>query len=221
MGDEVQEHNVRNGNTKEAATITREQESHKASGGDELDVERNCHASNTECKIVATASSDIGDVAGKVPVGCIQLQNEALTPREQEKLDAFIRARSMTNAAKELGIRTDTLRDSLRNIRDKLGVECNADLFPEGVTYKRSTVNSVTAGALLELLETQEYRCALSGVSLTPDNAVVDHTRPRKDGGKHEMANLQWLHSDVNRMKGTLTQSEFMALCRRVAAWTS
>ena len=75
----------------------------------------------------------------------------------------------------------------------------------------------VTAKRLLELIERQEYRCALSGEKLTPKTASLDHKEPLSRGGEHNMANVQIVHRFVNRAKGTMSQAEFIEMCRKVA----
>ncbi len=76
--------------------------------------------------------------------------------------------------------------------------------------------NDITAKHLLQLVERQQYRCALSGRKLTPACASLDHRIPLAKGGEHSMANLWVLHRDVNAAKGTMTVEEFVAVCRDV-----
>jgi 5-methylcytosine-specific restriction endonuclease McrA len=64
-----------------------------------------------------------------------------------------------------------------------------------------------------ELIEKQCYKCALSGVPLDPDNAELDHIVPVSDGGDHSIDNLQVLHKVVNRMKGAMSNEEFVKWC--------
>lgn len=77
----------------------------------------------------------------------------------------------------------------------------------------------VTTGAVLGLLERQQYRCALSGRRLTPQTAALDHIVPIRNGGEHVMENAQVLDKQVNRAKGSLTTAEFIRLCRDVVRW--
>ncbi len=69
---------------------------------------------------------------------------------------------------------------------------------------------------VLQLLEWQSYRCALTGRQLTPETASLDHIVPVRDGGKHVMENVQVLHKDINRAKSTLALDQFIQLCREV-----
>lgn len=72
---------------------------------------------------------------------------------------------------------------------------------------------------LLDLLDAQDYRCALSGRVLEPANAAMDHVLPVSRGGRHSIENIQLLEKAVNRAKGTMTNDEFLAMCRDVVAW--
>lgn len=72
---------------------------------------------------------------------------------------------------------------------------------------------------ILRLLEQQSYRCALSGRGLLPSTTALDHTMPMSRGGRHVVGNAQALQKEVNRAKGTLTNEEFIQICREVVAW--
>ena len=82
----------------------------------------------------------------------------------------------------------------------------------------RST-GSVSVKAVLDLIERQNFRCALTGRTLEPQTASLDHIIPLTQNGQHVIENTQVLHKDVNRAKGTLTNDVFLALCREVVAW--
>ena len=77
----------------------------------------------------------------------------------------------------------------------------------------------VSTTNVLRLLEQQAYRCALTGRDLTPQTAALDNIVPIRCGGKHVIENVQVLHKNVNRAKGSLTNEEFVALCREVVTW--
>lgn len=72
--------------------------------------------------------------------------------------------------------------------------------------------------ALLALLESQSYACALSGVKLDIDTAELDHKVPLARGGTNDLSNLQWVHKKINRAKGTMTNDEFIEACLMVAS---
>jgi 5-methylcytosine-specific restriction endonuclease McrA len=77
---------------------------------------------------------------------------------------------------------------------------------------------SVNTANVLRLLAYQQYRCALTGRKLTPDSASLDHIVPVRDGGLHRIENTQVLHKNVNKAKSTLTNEEFIQLCRDVCS---
>ena len=76
---------------------------------------------------------------------------------------------------------------------------------------------SVSPKQILQLIEQQNYRCALSGRELTPETASLDHVLPLSRGGIHDICNVQVLDFRVNTAKGTMTVAEFVALCVDVA----
>jgi len=81
-----------------------------------------------------------------------------------------------------------------------------------------SDPKTVTAKRILELLEEQDHRCALSGRQLTPETASIDHIVPVARGGSHDMSNVWLLDHQVNIAKGTMSAEEFVAMCREVMA---
>jgi 5-methylcytosine-specific restriction endonuclease McrA len=74
----------------------------------------------------------------------------------------------------------------------------------------------VTAKQLLAIVEDQGYKCALSGVELTPETASLDHIVPMSKGGTHTIENVWIVDRRVNGAKGTMTTEEFISLCRAV-----
>lgn len=76
---------------------------------------------------------------------------------------------------------------------------------------------SVSPKQILALLESQQYRCALSGRELSPETASLDHVIPLSRGGVHDISNVQVLDYRVNAAKGTMTVEEFVHMCRDVA----
>jgi len=76
-----------------------------------------------------------------------------------------------------------------------------------------------TASQLMSLLQLQQFRCALTGVMLTPEIARCDHIAPVSDGGTNQLENLQWVTEDVNKAKGVMSQDAFIAMCIQVADW--
>ena len=80
---------------------------------------------------------------------------------------------------------------------------------------KRKT-EDVSVQDLETLLERQDFRCALTGESLTPENVALDHIVPISEGGSFSVANSQLVTRIANRAKHTISQDEFVILCKRV-----
>lgn len=68
------------------------------------------------------------------------------------------------------------------------------------------------------MLRQQEYRCALTGSDLTPDNFALDHITPIVDGGDFSVENSQLVLKTVNRAKHTMSQTDFIEMCHQVAS---
>jgi len=154
-----------------------------------------------------------------------QLEAQVLTARQREAVEAYQEERTISGVASKLGIRKDTASDLIRNARVRLGLTSNKQLDGvataedcDGASPKEQS--NVTAARLLDLLRSQDFRCALSGVELTPKTAQLDHRIPISKGGKHDMTNVWFLHKEVNRAKNTATEQAFIAMCRRVIQWT-
>jgi 5-methylcytosine-specific restriction endonuclease McrA len=77
-----------------------------------------------------------------------------------------------------------------------------------------------TARELMGLIQLQQFRCAISGVGLDPNSARLDHIVAISNGGTNLIDNLQWVTDDVNKAKGTMSQEQFISMCRSVADWS-
>lgn len=143
-----------------------------------------------------------------------------ITARQEEYLLAYIETKSAKGAAVVLGVSKGQAESQLGEVARKKGLKSIRDLLPPG-ERRIAKQNKASAGELYGLLESQEFRCALSGVALTLQETQLDHIHPVKDGGSHNLDNLQWLDAEVNRAKGTMSNEAFISMCRRVAAWNS
>lgn len=92
---------------------------------------------------------------------------------------------------------------------------------PQETNEAKGRDEEITGKALFLMLQRMDYRCALSGVVLDPDESSLDHIKPLSRGGEHVMENVVFVHSTINRMKGEMTADEFIGWCRKVAQWTS
>jgi len=97
--------------------------------------------------------------------------------------------------------------------------DADATVHPQGRSFGGGT--PVSVGSVMDLLDRQQYRCALSGRRLTPTTAALDHIVSISNGGDHIIENAQVLHKDVNRAKASLTNTEFIGLCREVVRWST
>ncbi len=78
-----------------------------------------------------------------------------------------------------------------------------------------------------QLFLAQGRQCALSGVEITfsnslkkcnPDYSKFTASLDRIDSSQgYKEGNVQWVHKKINRMKGELTDREFIHWCREVA----
>jgi 5-methylcytosine-specific restriction endonuclease McrA len=101
-------------------------------------------------------------------------------------------------------------------MRGMNGVTIDAALWQSEFGESKSDAK-MTGKKLKAILEQQSYRCALTGVDLTPENASVDHVLPLSRGGEHHPRNAQVILDYVNKAKGSMTQDEFIAMCISVA----
>lgn len=79
--------------------------------------------------------------------------------------------------------------------------------------------NTITAKQVMELVRQQGYTCALSGRTLTPETASLDHIAPLANGGAHALENVWVVDHQVNTAKGTLSVDDFVAVCRDVVRY--
>ena len=135
---------------------------------------------------------------------------KTLTKRQTENLEAYKQGGTGDQAARILGVNISTAQEALAEIAKKLGFSSIKD-----VVQPRSS-EKATAKELMRLAKSQQFKCALSGDEISPKNASLDHKIPRKNGGSDHVDNLQWLSSEVNRMKGSMDQHEFIELCGRI-----
>lgn len=150
-------------------------------------------------------------------------KTKSLTERQEEYLNAYRKEHSIRAVAVVLGVGYKTAGDNLLMIANRLGLKRSKDLLEgfkvptkarDARTGKRASVNE-----LMELFEKQEYRCALSGIPLTPQDCSCDHIVPVSSGGTDLVDNLQWVSPQVNKAKGSMTNEDFIRMCQRVAEW--
>ena len=149
-------------------------------------------------------------------------KEKGLTERQEAYVSAYRRLGSARQVATEMSVSIKTAQEQLLSAAKKLGYENAKGLATESTPRTvRNIDKKASAEALVKLIEAQEYRCQLSGVLLKPSTASLDHKVPVSSGGSDELENLQWVSTEVNRAKGSMSQESFIAMCKRVASWNS
>jgi 5-methylcytosine-specific restriction endonuclease McrA len=150
---------------------------------------------------------------------CAEAFETKITEEARQRVWAYYKCKGRAiDAVRLLGLKgsTKVFTNRLSEIARQLGANSARELF----LPPKVATSQLTSSFLAQLIKKQEYRCALSGVTLTPDTAALDHILPYSEGGKHTRDNVQWVHEEVNRMKGQMGSREFKEWCRRVAGWT-
>jgi hypothetical protein len=106
--------------------------------------------------------------------------------------------------------------------------EINGSFFSDirrgaaGGKGRRSIPFSITIEYIWKIWQSQKGKCALSGIEIElPRTNSVRGTASldRIDSGcGYVEGNIQWVHKDVNLMKGKLGQDRFLKLCHLIAS---
>ena len=92
------------------------------------------------------------------------------------------------------------------------------------LSRNKEFANDITPEYLYELLESQNFKCAITGDNLLPEDNSLDHVRrelplslDRVDSSKgYIICNIQWVTKRINWMKGDLSMEEFLEQCSKV-----
>lgn len=82
----------------------------------------------------------------------------------------------------------------------------------------------ITIDDAADLIEKQAGKCAVSGVDLVfnGDFHAISASLDRIDNTKgYEVGNVQWVHKEINMMRGSLSIERFRELCHYVVSHTS
>lgn len=99
----------------------------------------------------------------------------------------------------------------------------NWERYLNRLTFKRRRDVGLTAEVLMDLLVSQNYRCALTGKEMTcilevgskcPTNASIDR---KNAGGPYTKDNVQLVCAAVNSFRVNMPIAEFVAWCKAVA----
>jgi hypothetical protein len=97
----------------------------------------------------------------------------------------------------------------------------------EGARVRNIQV-SITIDYILDLLQKQKYKCALSGIPLimsktfskdrTDKESSTTASLDRIDSSKgYTPENVQWIHKDINKMKNKFDQNYFIEICKKIS----
>ncbi len=88
---------------------------------------------------------------------------------------------------------------------------------------KKQIEITVSIEYINEVLQKQNFKCALSDISIGFSELNKDHNHTtasidRIDSSKgYVFGNIQWVHKDINKLKTNLPQDYFVELCTKVA----
>lgn len=114
---------------------------------------------------------------------------------------------------------------SIRTGRSKACMRCGKTKYGKIERYfnkikyqasKRNIDFQLDTGFIISLLEKQNYMCAISGYEL--DHSTISLDRINSDL-PYRPDNVQWVHKQINMMKGSLKQPHFIFLCKRIAEY--
>lgn len=82
----------------------------------------------------------------------------------------------------------------------------------------RSDAHTILALDLWGLAKRQRLLCPVSGRKLSNRNISIDHIVPLSKGGTHDISNLRLTIKEINYARINMSDADFIALCREVAA---
>jgi CRISPR/Cas system Type II protein with McrA/HNH and RuvC-like nuclease domain len=89
------------------------------------------------------------------------------------------------------------------------------------VTVEKDTSQDVSPANIEQMFYDQNEKCYYSGEQLTFDNISLEHKIPLSRGGLHVMDNVVWATKQINRMKGTMNDAEFIEVCEQIACYAA
>lgn len=82
----------------------------------------------------------------------------------------------------------------------------------------RGLVWKLSEKYVLEVLEQQKHKCALSGLTISFENKITASIDRIDSKIGYEKGNVQWVHTHINMMKFKYDQKYFIDMCKAVAA---
>lgn len=123
------------------------------------------------------------------------------------------------------GFRTDGCNKCAglkRRVQDRISNTHFGQIL-RGAIY-RDLEFSIDSEYLYELLLKQKFKCALSGEELTLAKTTREHNHGKRtasldriDSSKgYIKGNVQWVHKDVNKLKGSFKEERLLDLCKKI-----
>lgn len=135
-------------------------------------------------------------------------QNRKICKTWEERCKYIVAFWRRKNQVTEFNKRLDKIQRLWRDVAKRI---------KGGITMDKALKNEkITIKDLRDMLVKQDYRCALSGRLLTPQNCSLDHIIPLSKGGMHTPDNAQLVCCEINKVKANLTDEEFIELCRDI-----
>lgn len=108
----------------------------------------------------------------------------------------------------------------LNNFRSGFLSKIKRNAINRGISFS----DKLTSEYLYNLLKSQNFKCALTGDNLLPNDNSLDHKQEelnlsldRIDSSVgYEIGNVQWVTKQINWSKSTLNNQEFLNLCQKV-----
>lgn len=137
------------------------------------------------------------------------------SPKEDQK-KAFVWPDGLPKAWQHL--KTDEERDAYREAsRQRAMAQSGKEYESKKQKRKLTPPEHITGERLYQQLHRQDEECFYSGDSLTFKNVSLEHRVPLCRKGGHVMSNVVLSTKRINRMKGTMTDEEFISVCHKVA----
>lgn len=139
--------------------------------------------------------------------------------------------RCISCSRKETFLRSSNIQESFRARREAAKVGLLSGTFYSHIkqcALARGLSFELSREFLWELIKSQEFRCALSGVEIVlslerkksdPNFDIITASLDRKDSLLGYLPNnVQWVHKKVNRMKSDMPEEEFFRLCSLITS---
>jgi hypothetical protein len=87
---------------------------------------------------------------------------------------------------------------------------------------RRKIPFTIKISDIYKLLLKQEYKCKITGLDINITDVKNTASLDRIDSGKgYIKSNIQWVHIDINKAKGSLSMKEYIDQCKLVVEFNS